>query len=79
MRWYLADRLLVTDETVEHRRQFSEQRILQPGNGERDTGRLHGFTEGAVHRRTLVSADRANAVTDAEEREIALNHSVEEG
>src|SRR6266566_6529423 len=73
-----ADRLLVAGEGLEGRGQLAEQRISLARRGQRD---LHGpdrLAEAPVDQRVLVTAERPDAITGPEEREVRAHHLVEQ-
>src|SRR5690349_8961384 len=73
-----AHRFLVTGEGLEGRGQLAEQRILSARRGERDLDGADRFGEAPVDHGTLVAAERPDAVTGPEEREIRAHHLVKQ-
>src|SRR6266566_100236 len=73
----LADRLLVAGEGLEGRGQPAEQGIPPASRGQRDLDGADRLGEAPVDHGALVAAERTDAVTGPEEREVRAHDLVE--
>ena len=74
----VADRLLVPGERVERGGQRAQQRVLPAFRGERDLDGPDRLGVLAVDHGSLVAAEGPDAVARAEEREVLVDHPVEQ-
>jgi hypothetical protein len=73
----LADRLLVPGEGAERPRQLAQQRIVPAVRREGDLDIPDRLGVAPVNHGALMTAERADAVARAEEREVRVHHGVE--
>ena len=73
-----ADRLFVAGEGLEGGGQLAEHRVSQAGRGEGDLDGSHRLGKTPVDHRALLTAERPDAVTGPEEREVRADHPVEQ-
>ena len=73
-----ADRLLVAGEGLEGGGQLAEQRVPSARRGEGDLDGSHRLGKTPVDHRALMTAERPDAVTGPEEREVRADHPVEQ-
>ena len=73
-----ADRLLVAGEGLEGGGQLAEQRVPPARRGEGDLDGSHRLGKTPVDHRALMTAERPDAVTGPEEREVRADHPVEQ-
>ena len=73
-----ADRFLMAGESLEGAGQLAEQRVPPARRGEGDLDGAHRLGKAPVDSRTLVTAERPDAVTGPEEREARAHHPVEQ-
>src|SRR5690349_3851785 len=74
----LADRLLVAGEGLEGRGQLAEQGIPPASRGQRDIDGTDWLGEAPVDHGALVAAERPDAVTGPEKREIRAHDLIEQ-
>src|SRR5690348_13442721 len=74
----LAQSFLVTGEGLEGRGQLAEQRILSARRTQRDLDGADRLGEAPVDHGAQVTAERPDAVTGPEEREVRAHHLVEQ-
>src|SRR6266487_1846978 len=74
----VTDRLLVAGEGLKGRGQLAEQRIPPARRSQRDLDGADRLGEAPVDHRALVTAERPDAVTGPEEREVRAHHLVEQ-